>query len=275
MPQAANLHRREGRSQSGRCTETGNVEHQLVVCDDLEELGQRAAELFVDLAAEAVNSWGRFSVALSGGKTPKALHSRLQSPSLVRRVPWSGVYVFWGDERYVPQDHPDSNYRMARETLLDQVPIPGENIFPVPTQEKDAESAAGRYQETVRRFFELDEGEQPRLDLMVMGMGEDGHTASLFPGTAALEDSNSVVVANPVRKLDSDRVTFTVPAINQAAFVLFLISGASKAPALKEVMESPYRPNLLPSQFVQPVNGRLLFLVDREAAARLSAGGDG
>ena len=254
--------------------ETREAEYELVVCEDLEELGQRAADLFVDLAAEAVRSQGRFSVALSGGETPKALHSRLGSPSYVRRVPWSQVYVFWGDERYVPQDHPDSNCRMARATLLDQVPIPGENIFPVPTEEKDAESAAGRYQETVRTFFELDEGEQPRLDLMVMGMGEDGHTASLFPDTPALEDSSGVVVANPVRKLDSDRVTFTVSAINQAAFVVFLISGASKAPVLQEVLEGPYQPDRLPSQFVQPVSGKLLFLVDREAAARLRAGGE-
>jgi 6-phosphogluconolactonase len=254
---------------------TWNVERRLVVCDDLEDLGQRSADLFVNLATEAVTSQGRFSVALSGGETPKALNFQLQSDSHVSRVPWSEVYVFWGDERYVPLDHPDSNYGMARATLLDQVPIPDGNIFPVPTGKEDAESAAGRYQETVRRFFDLDEGEQPRLDLIVLGMGEDGHTASLFPDTAALENSSGVVVANYVEKLDAHRVTFTVSAINQAAFVVFLISGASKAAALKEVLEGPYQPDRLPSQSVQPVNGKLLFLVDQDAAAELTAEGEG
>ncbi len=249
---------------------TWNVERQLVVCDDLEALGRRAADLFVTLCGEAVTSQGRFSVALSGGETPKALHSQLHSESYRSRVPWSKVFVFWGDDRYVPHDHPDSNYGMARATLLDQVPIPAQNLFPVPTERKDAASAAARYQQTVKGFFDLSEGEQPRFDLMVMGMGEDGHTASLFPDTAALKSSSRVVVANYVQKLDADRITFTFSAINQAAFVVFLISGGSKALALKEVLEGSYQPDRLPSQFVQPKGGKLLFLVDRDAAARLT-----
>ena len=250
------------------------MERQLVICEDLEELGRRSADLFVSLATQAVSSQGRFSVALSGGETPKALHFQLESDSYVSRVPWSDVYVFWGDERYVPHHHPDSNCGMARATLLDQVPIPDQNILAVPTQEKDAESAARQYQETVKVFFDLDEGEQPRFDLIVLGMGKDGHTASLFPDTAALRDSGGVVVANYVQKLDAHRVTFSVSAINQAAFVVFLISGAFKASALKEVLEGPYQPDRLPSQFVQPVNGELLFLVDRDAAAELTIGGE-
>ncbi|MCH8818895.1 MAG: 6-phosphogluconolactonase [Acidobacteria bacterium] len=253
---------------------TWNVERQLVVCDNLEDLGRRTAELFVTLATKAVTSHGRFSVALSGGETPRALHSQLQSDAYVARVPWSEVYVFWGDERYVPHDHPDSNYGMARATMLDQVPIPDENIFPVPTGKGDAESAAGQYQETLRSFFNLDQGEQPQFDLIVLGMGEDGHTASLFPDTAALENSSEVVVANYLEKLDAHRVTLTIPAINQATFVVFLIAGASKASALKEVLEGPYQPNRFPSQFVQPTNGKLLFLVEFEAARELAATGE-
>lgn len=250
------------------------MERRLIVCDNLDELGRRSAELFVSLAREAVASQGRFSVALSGGDTPKALHSQLQSDAYAPRVPWSDVYVFWGDERYVPHDHPDSNYKMARATLLDQVPIPEENIFPVPTGMGDAELDADQYQETVRSFYSLNEGEQPQLDLVVLGMGEDGHTASLFPDTAALKNSSGIVVSNYVEKLDAHRVTFTVSAINQASFVVFLISGASKASALKEVLEGPHQPNRFPSQFVQPENGKLLFLVDSEAARELTAMGE-
>jgi 6-phosphogluconolactonase len=250
--------------------ETPASDYELVVCDDFEALGRRAADLFVNLCGEAVTSTGRFSVALSGGETPKALHSQLHSESYRSRVPWSKVYVFWGDDRYVPHDHPDSNYGMARATLLDQVPIPTDNIFPVPTERKDAASAAAWYQQTVKGFFDLKEGEQPRFDLMVMGMGEDGHTASLFPDSAALKSSSGVVVENYVQKLDADRITFTFSAINQAAFVVFLISGGSKAQALKDVLEGRYQPDRLPSQFVQPKGGKLLFLVDRHAAARLT-----
>ena len=251
------------------------MDRQLVVCENLQELGRRSAELFVTLATGAVTSRGRFCVALSGGETPKAMHSQLQSDAYVSRVPWSGVYVFWGDERYVPHDHPESNYGMARATLLDQVPIPDENIFSVPTGKGEAETSAGQYQETLRSFFKLDKGEQPQFDLIVLGMGEDGHTASLFPDTAALENSSGVVVANYMEKLDAHRVTFTVSAINQATCVVFLISGASKASALKEVLEGPYQPNRFPSQFVQPANGKLLFLVDRDAARELAAAGAG
>ncbi len=144
-------------------SETRSLNHELIVCENLEELGQRAADLFLTLAREAVTSRGRFSVALSGGETPKALHGRLKSDSHVSRVPWSEVHVFWGDERYVPLDHPDSNCGMARATLLDQVPIPDQNIFPVPTEHEDAQSAADQYQQTISSFFDLDEGGLPRL----------------------------------------------------------------------------------------------------------------
>ncbi|MEE8349776.1 MAG: 6-phosphogluconolactonase [Acidobacteriota bacterium] len=252
--------------------ETRSLNHQLIVCDNLEELGRRAAALFVTLAREAVTSRGRFSVALSGGETPKALHGQLESDSHVSRVPWSEVHVFWGDERYVPLDHPDSNCGMARATLLDQVPIPDQNIFPVPTESEDVKLAADRYQQTISSFFDLDEGGLPRFDLIVLGMGDDGHTASLFPDTPALKDFDRVVVANYVEKLDAHRVTFTVSAINQAAFVVFLVSGASKAAPLKQVLEGPYQPNRFPSQLIRPDNGELLFLVDRDAAAELTSG---
>ena len=243
---------------------------ELIVCRDAQELNQRAAERFVRLAAEAVSATGRFAVALSGGSTPQALYSRLASDQFQPLVAWSKVHLFWGDERCVPPDHPDSNYGMARVALLAQAPIPKENVYPIATEKGNAQSVAAEYEKTLRTFFGLSEGQQPRFDLILLGLGEDGHTASLFPGTAALKETGRVVAANYVQKLATHRITLTVPAINHAANIVFLISGQSKALVLKKVLEGQHQPMRLPSQCIQPVEGKLLFMVDRAAGSELT-----
>ena len=247
---------------------------EIVVCSDAEELNRRTAERFVRLATESVAATGKFTVALSGGSTPRALYSLLAGQTFEPLVPWSRVYFFWGDKRCVPSDHPDSNYEMARVTMLAKAPVPKENLYRVPTEIGHAQKVAAEYERVLRTFFALTQGQQPRFDLVLLGMGEDGHTASLFPGTAALEDTG-IVAANYIQKLATHRITLTFPAFNQAAHIVFLVSGTSKASVLKEVLEGQYQPTRLPSQSIQPVEGKLLFLVDRAAASELTSSGDG
>jgi 6-phosphogluconolactonase len=183
-------------------------------------------------------------------------------------IPWRSIYFFWGDERCVPPDHADSNYRTADETLLSQVPIPRENIFRIPAEDEDHERAAANYSETLRKFFGE---ERPSFDLVFLGMGADGHTASLFPGTRALHVNDRIAVANYVEKFQSWRITLTAATINRARNIIFLVAGADKAPALKEVIEGPRNPELYPSQLIEPSNGSLLWMVD-EAATKLLSG---
>ncbi len=246
---------------------------EIVVCSDAEELKRRTAERFVRFATESVAATGRFTVALSGGSTPKTLYSLLAGQTFQPLVPWSKVYFFWGDERCVPPDHPESNYGMARVTLLEQVPGPLDNVVRVPTEKGDAQCVAAEYERILKTFFGLNEGQQPRFDLILLGMGEDGHTASLFPGTAALQEMGTVT-ANDIQRLGTHRITLTIPAINQAAHIVFLVSGTSKASVLKEVLEGQYQPTRLPSQSIQPVEGKLIFLLDRAAASELTPSGD-
>jgi 6-phosphogluconolactonase len=246
---------------------------EIVVCSDTEELNRRTAEQFVRLATESVTATGRFTVALSGGSTPRALYSLLASQTFQPLVPWSKVYFFWGDERCVPPDHPQSNYGMARVTMLEKVPVPKENVYPVPTEKGNVHSVAAEYERILRAFFGFNEGQQPRFDVVLLGMGEDGHTASLFPGAATLKETGTVT-ANDIQRLGTHRVTLTIPAINQAAHIVFLVSGSSKASVLKEVLEGQDQPTRLPSQSIQPVEGKLLFLVDRAAASELTSSGD-
>ena len=229
------------------------------------ELFRNAATEFVALASEAVRRSGRFTVALSGGSTPKGLYALLASGT-IPNIPWNKIYFFFGDERHVPPDHPDSNYRMTQETgLLSRVPTA--NVFRVPTEENDADIAALAYETTLRKFFNLQPGEFPCFDLVLLGLGPDGHTASLFPGTAALNEKNRLVVANWIEKLQSSRITLTLPVLNQAGCVMFLVSGADKATMVREVLQNPQAN--LPSQRVQPANGRLIWQLDRAAASAL------
>ncbi len=229
-----------------------------------QELFQAAAAEFIALASTAIRDHEKFSVALSGGSTPKSLYSVLARSAL----PWDKIFFFWSDERHVPPDHPESNYRMAKEALLSIVPVPPENIFRVRAEEKDANVVAKDYEEALRSFFRLRPGEFPRFDLILLGLGPDGHTASLFPNTPALNETKRLVVANWVEKFKTNRITFTYPVLNYAACVIFLVSGGDKSEIVREVLENPGAD--LPSQKVHPANGRLLWLLDKDAASKLS-----
>jgi 6-phosphogluconolactonase len=230
-----------------------------------QELFEAAAAEFAAQAPEAVRTRGKFTVALSGGSTPKRLYSLLATkPS----IPWDKVCFFWGDERHVPPDHADSNYRMANEALLSKIPARPENIFRIRAEEKDADAVAQQYEQALQQFFHLSSGEFPRFDLILLGLGPDGHCASLFPGTSALMERRRLVVANWVEKFKTHRITFTFPVLNQAACVIFLASGPDKAPILHQVLENSSAN--LPSQQVRPTSGRLLWLVDSAAAEALS-----
>ncbi len=246
------------------------------VYPDAVSLARAAVEHFVALAAEAISTRGRFAVALAGGSTPRATYRLLAADEFAARVDWRHVHVFWGDERCVPPDHPDSNYRMARQTLLDAVPLPADNVHRI-QGEMEPTRAAAQYERTLRAFFSSSAGgrdagneETPaRFDLVLLGMGGDGHTASLFPGTMAIGEQTRWVVAHHVEKLSAWRVTLTPVAINAAANVTFLVSGAGKAERLQQVLAGPYRPDVLPAQIVRPGRGRLRWLVDAAAAALL------
>jgi 6-phosphogluconolactonase len=230
-------------------------------------LFQAAAAEFAKLALDAVQKSGRFTVALSGGSTPRSLYQLLASGAFPK-LPWDKTYFFFGDERHVPPDHPDSNYRMANEAMLSKVPIPAANVFRIPAEMNDADAAAGAYEQTLRNFFGWRPGDFPRFDLVLLGLGPDGHTASLFPGSSALDENNKLVVANWVEKFKTHRITFTFPVLNHAACVMFLASGADKAAMVHEVLENPKAG--LPSQKVHPTNGKLVWIIDTAAAAELS-----
>ena len=246
---------------------------------DAKSLARAAADYFVTLANEAVANRGRFAVALAGGSTPKATYTLLATDEFAERVDWSHVHIFWGDERCVPADHPHSNYRMAREAWLDQVPLPAGNVHRI-RGELEPGRAASEYEETLRVFFSSSSGEGTgndtlpvaRFDLVLLGMGDDGHTASLFPGTAAIDEQTHWVMAHYVEKFHTWRITLTPAAINAAANVIFVVSGSGKAGRLRQVLTGAYQPDVLPAQIVKPDNGRLRWLVDSAAAALLEGG---
>ena len=242
------------------------VQPEIRILNTPAGLFQAAAEEFAALAAQAVQSHGRFTVALSGGSTPKSLYSLLASGS-IPNIPWDKTFLFFGDERFVPPDHPDSNYRMVHETGLFSK-VFNDQVFRVPTEEKDPDIAARDYEQTLQKFFNLKPGEFPRFDLILLGLGPDGHTASLFPGTAALNEKNRVVVANWVEKFHSYRITFTLPVLNHAACDMFLVSGKDKADMVRQVLVDKNAD--LPSQKVHPEDGQLLWLLDAAAGSGLS-----
>lgn len=242
----------------------------LRVFDDDTGLFTAAADEFVHAAREAVARHGRFFVALSGGSTPRGLYQLLASPAYHQQVDWARAYVFWGDERCVPPTDAESNYRMARESLLFHVPVPHEHVYRMPGDNPDPVAAAAIYEQALRRGFALGPGERPRFDLILLGMGPDGHTASLFPHTAALHVTDRWVVANAVEKLHATRLTLTLPVLNSAARVMFLVAGTDKADALAAVLEGPRRPDDVPAQLIAPEHGDILWLVDTAAAAKLT-----
>jgi 6-phosphogluconolactonase len=245
---------------------------QIVVQPSLEAISREAATRFQTLASQSIAAAGRYSVALSGGSTPLLLYRLLSEPPFREAIDWARVHLFWGDERLVPPSHRDNNYRAAREALISRVPIPTENVHPIPTEATDPETAAAQYEDTLRRFFAVPEGESPRFDLVLLGLGTDGHTASLFPGSPALDEDSRLVVATYVPKLAAWRITLTPPVLRCARNVMFLVAGPDKATVLRDVLEGPYDPQKLPAQLVQRDQGDLTWLADEAAADLLSAG---
>lgn len=235
----------------------------LKVVPDIAALSRAAADEFLGCAETAVDERGRFTVALSGGNTPRSVYSLIAS-EYKTSLPWDKVFIFFGDERHVPPDNPDSNYRMAHESLLARVPIPAQNVHRIQA-ELDAQTAAANYEALLQKFFQLKPGEWPRFDLIFLGMGDDGHTASLFPGTPALRETSRLVIANRVAELNTERITFTLPVLNHAAEVLVLVAGASKADVLNQIYHSA-NADTYPVQMVHPENGRLLWIVEQQAA---------
>jgi 6-phosphogluconolactonase len=245
----------------------------LVVVEDAATLAREAAERVAACARAAVAARGRFALALSGGSTPRALFQQLATPPLRDELPWSRTEVFWADERCVPPDHTDSNYGMARAALLDPAGVPAERIHRI-RGELDPGAAASAYEaELARVLGGAPGGPAPALDLVLLGMGADGHTASLFPGTAALAERRRWVAANDIARLGTHRITLTFPLLNQAAHAWFLVAGADKAAVLREVLEGPVDPTRLPAQGVRPEAGELVWLVDRAAAGQLASSG--
>jgi 6-phosphogluconolactonase len=228
-----------------------------------EELAEAAAREFAAKAEEAIEERGRFAVVLAGGSTPEAMYGILASDYL-GRIDWSRVYVFFGDERNVHPDHEDSNHKMASEMLLDHVPVG--NVHRM-LGELSPDEAAEAYEEELRAFFGTEE--VPRFDLILLGIGADGHTASLFPETSALEVHDRWVVANPVLGLDTTRITLTVPVINAALAVYFLVAGEDKAEVLREILESDADPRAYPARLIQPPGGPV-WMLDQSAASALS-----
>jgi 6-phosphogluconolactonase len=245
---------------------------EITVYPDNESLIGGAADLIIELAAQSIAGRGCFTLALSGGGTPRPVYARLATAGYRDRIDWSKVRIFFGDERCVPPDDPRSNYLMVRTALLDQVPLPPGNIVRI-RGEEPPEKAAADYTDALQRAFGGDAvtGGPPAegFDLILLGMGENGHTASLFPGLAAVTETVRWVMALYVEVVGMWRVTMTPVIINAARQVAFLVSGAQKAAMLRQVLEGPYQPVVLPSQIIKPVSGKLRWLLDQPAAAKL------
>jgi len=238
---------------------------EIRVCRDAAELTRATADEISSLIAEVLRARDRFAWALSGGSTPRDLYRLLASDPFRERLPWHAIHFFWGDERHVPPDHAESNFRMAREAMLDAVPVPASNVHRIAAEDPDAERAARLYEAELRSFFALAEGEWPRFDLVLLGLGKDGHTASLFPGSAAVRERERLVVAPWGEAQQAFRITLTPPVLSHARRALFLVSGAEKAAALRAVLEGERDPDRYPAQAVE---GNRWWRVDR-AAARL------
>jgi len=242
---------------------------------DAASLARRAAQYFVEMAGEAVAAQGSARIALSGGSTPRAVFAMLADPNEPwrARMPWSEIELFWVDERAVPPEDAESNYRMTREALLDHVPLRPEQIHRI-QGELESEIAAARYESELRNSFRLEGAESPRFDLVALGLGEDGHTASIFPHTEAVHEIGRLVTANQVPQKNTWRITLTWPVINHARSVFFLVAGEEKASILREILMGERDPERLPSQLIRPASGILTLILDRAAAALLPPVGE-
>ncbi len=242
----------------------------MIVVEDTDALSRIAARELSLVADYSVKRTKRFTLALSGGSTPRALYELLATAPYRDQIPWAQTHIFWGDERDVPIDHPDSNQRMAAESLLSKVPLPPGNIHGLLTGQLNAADAAARYAAEIRAFFKLSDNELPQFDLILLGLGDDGHTASLFPHTAALTArGEGLFIANEVPQLNTTRLTLTMDAINSASNVMFLVAGDKKAHILYDVVRGPYRPDDHPAQRVNPAEGTLTIVTDQAAASIL------
>lgn len=237
----------------------------------VEELNEYAADKFVEIANDSITNRGKFSVALSGGSTPKALNRLLADDKFNHKIDWQNIFFFFGDERNVAPNDEESNFRMAKETLFEPLNIREDKIFRWQTELKDAKVVAENYRLKLRNFFELTEENLPRFDLILLGMGDDGHAASLFPNTEALKETEKTAVSNHVEKLGTSRLTMTFPVINNARNVMFLVKGADKSETLVNVLEGDFQPRKFPSQAVKLTDGNLFWLVDSEAARLLGS----
>lgn len=246
-----------------------NSSAEIRVLTTPQELFAAAAEEVVRATNQAVAERGRFAIALSGGSTPKSLYNLLATNARTS-LPWDRMFFFWGDERHVPPKDPESNYRMVEEAMLSKVPVPAGNVFRIAAENPDAAAAAEAYEQTLRKFFQLKAGEFPRFDLILLGMGPDGHTASMFPGTAGLQERSRLVIANWVDKLKTRRLSFTLPVLNAARSVVFMVSGTDKATVLRSVLEEDVPGEQYPAKLVQPKDGKLTWFLDRAAASALS-----
>jgi 6-phosphogluconolactonase len=260
------------------------ISPEIVIVSDRDALARDAVQRFVGLSRESIVARQRFTVALSGGSTPRDLYLLLATPEFSAQVDWSRVYFFWGDERAVPPDYPDSNYRMAYDALLSRVNPPARNVHRI-RAELPAQEAAREYEETLRSFFEPQrtQGAQrqtsvnstssvvdfPRFDLVLLGLGTNGHTASLFPHTNVLRATTRWVAAEYIDEVKMDRITLTAPVINAAANILFLVVGADKAATVREVLRGAYRPDDLPAQLIKSAKGHLVWLLDKDAAREI------
>lgn len=250
------------------------AQREIRILKDGPAIARRAAELFVEAAQSAVQRAGSFAVALAGGSTPKILYSLLATDPVLRaKLPWDKMQLFFGDERHVGPDDSQSNYKMAFDTMIGKAPIKPEQVHRMKGELPDAKQGAREYQHELQKHFQLKEGQLPRFDLVLVGMGDEGHCLSLFPGTKALHPpAGRTVVSNWVGKLFTERITITAPVASNAAMILFTVGGKEKSLALKAVLEGPYEPEQLPSQLLQPTDGKLLWLVDEAAGAMLSNG---
>ncbi|GAB3537743.1 6-phosphogluconolactonase [Pontibacter brevis] len=238
----------------------------LKIFKDKDQLSKAAAKLFVRKAQEAVQQNGRFTVALTGGSSPVQLHNLLAQQPYLEQVPWDKTFVFWGDERWVPLTDDRSNARMAFETFLNKVPVPAEQIYPMWQEDTEPEAFAKKYEQLLQQHFNQ---QSPRFDLILLGMGHDGHTASLFPGTEVLHETSRWVQAYYLEPQSMYRVTLTAPLINQARTICFLTFGSNKAPALYEVLEGERNIEKYPSQLIQPEQGEVIWMVDESASSKL------
>lgn len=242
--------------------------NQVYILETSADIARAAAEAFVQQTQQAADEDRDFYVALSGGSTPKLLYDLLASDEFRDLVPWSRIRFFFGDERWVPHTDPQSNYKLANDYLFKPLNITHHNVYPMPTS-GDPDTAAAHYETTLRGAFGVKEDEIPQFDLIFLGMGDEGHTASLFPHTAVLHNDEQIVSATFVAKLDANRVTLTPIAINSAANVLLMIGGAGKAAALKQVLEGDEDPDEYPAQFLRNSQGNVTWLVDKAAASDL------